>query len=80
MHLVEKMSPALSTRVNSFNFILNERGGILARLVAAGVRMWNASKGQELQEFENIPDISAINFFNRGALSVDKEPGIFPEN
>jgi WD40 repeat protein len=46
------------------------------------VRMWNASKGQELQEFENIPDISAINFSiddntiltNRGAVSVDKEP------
>lgn len=37
MHLLEKMSPALSTRVNSFNFILNERGGVLARRVVAGV-------------------------------------------
>ena len=46
------------------------------------VRLWNASKGQELQEFENIPDISAINFSidnntiltNQGAVSIDKEP------
>ena len=33
MHSIEKMSPALSTRMNSFNFILNERGGVLTRRV-----------------------------------------------
>ena len=46
------------------------------------VRLWNASKSQELQEFENMPDVSAINFSingntiltNRGAVSIDQEP------
>lgn len=57
------MLPALSTRMNSLNFILNERGCVLARWVAAGVGLTrNVSKGQELQEYENTPDISAINF------------------
>lgn len=36
VHLIEKMSPALSTRMNSFHFILNEGGGVLAQRVAAG--------------------------------------------
>ena len=42
------------------------------------VRLWNASKGQELQEFENMPDVSAINdntiLTNRGAVTIDQEP------
>ena len=69
MPLLEKMSPALSTRMNTLNFILIERGGVLARQVAAGVgltrsdvRLWSASNDQELQEFEKIPDICVINF------------------
>ena len=48
MHSIEKMSPALSTRTNSFSFILNERGGVLARRVAAGVGL-TRSDGQVVE-------------------------------
>src|ERR1700722_806555 len=76
----------LSTRMNSFNFILNECGGVLARRVAAGVGL-TRSDGQVVEREQGsraaIPDISAINFSiddntiltNRGAVSVDKKPG-----
>ena len=46
------------------------------------VSLWNTSKDQELQESEDVSDISAINgsiedntlITNRGAVSVDNEP------
>ena len=72
--------------MNSFNFILNECGGVLARRVAAGVGL-TRSDGQVVEREQGsraaIPDISAINFSiddntiltNRGAVSVDKKPG-----
>lgn len=62
---------------------LSPDGSLLASALRdQTVRLWNASKDQELQKFENIPDISAVNFSiddntiftNRGAVHVDKEP------
>jgi hypothetical protein len=89
VHLIEKMSPALSTRMNSFNFILNERGGVLARRVAAGVGLTRSdgqvvkreqgSRAAGIREYSrHLRDQFSIDdntiLTNRGAVSVDKEP------
>lgn len=75
--------------MNSFNFILNERGGVLARRVAAGVGLTRSddqvvkreqgSRAAGIREYSrHLRDQFSIDdntiLTNRGAVSVDKEP------